>query len=230
VEPAVLTPRRTDAAPLSRRRRRLHHVIVLGAISVAVLAVSWRLFPGHTPRSQRLSLVLGYLSLAGILVTLAVGPLNVLRRRPNPVSSDLRRDIGLWAAATGLLHVVFSLQHHFDGDVYRYFLTTGELSRSLRHDTFGDANWIGLAATLVLLTLAAISNDRSLRALDRRWKAVQRANYALAPLAVAHTLLFWRVLDRTDAVRVAVWIVVGAVVLLQLAGVFTVSRSRRAAE
>jgi sulfoxide reductase heme-binding subunit YedZ len=36
-----------------------------------------------------------YVSLALLAATLVTGPINLLRRRPNPVSTDLRRDLGI---------------------------------------------------------------------------------------------------------------------------------------
>lgn len=219
--PAPSPPRRA----LVRRQRRQRHVVVLAGASLVAGLLAWSLLPGDTPRSQRLSLIFGYESLAAVLGTLTLGPLKVLRRRPNPISSDLRRDVGLWAGLTGVAHVVFSLLHHFGGDPVRYFFTTSPALSSIRRDTFGDAVWIGLAAALVLVGLAAISNDLSLRKLGRRWKTIQRANYALAVVLFAHTVLFWQELDRNVEIRVVTLFATGAVLVLQLSGVAVVLRS-----
>ena len=42
---------------------------------------------------MRWSMATAYVGLALLGATLALGPLSVLRRRPNPVSTDLRRDV-----------------------------------------------------------------------------------------------------------------------------------------
>ena len=49
------------------------------------------------------------MSLCLLCVTLLIGPLNLLRKRLNPVNIELRRDTGIWAGITGCLHVVFAL-------------------------------------------------------------------------------------------------------------------------
>ena len=63
-----------------------------------------------------------YVGMILIAVTLILGPLNILRGRANPVSSYLRRDIGIWAGLVSIAHVVFGLQRHFNGKFWRYFL------------------------------------------------------------------------------------------------------------
>ena len=202
----------------TRRRRRALHWVGLGAITLVGGIAMAPLLPEGLPRRSVLSILLAYASLGALLLTLAVGPLNVLRRVPNPRSTDLRRDIGLWAAGTGAAHVVLSLGNHFDGVVRRYFFEGGA-ALPFRTDRFGLGAWTGALATIVLLGLAVISNDWSIRRLGRRWKQLQRWNYALAPLALAHTALFWLALRRTEVIWVPIAITAVTVALLQLAGV-----------
>lgn len=51
------------------------------------------------------SMSTAYVSLLLLGCTLLTGPLNVLRRQRNPVSTDLRRDIGIWSGIVSLVHV-----------------------------------------------------------------------------------------------------------------------------
>lgn len=51
------------------------------------------------------------------------------------------------------------------------------------------AMWTGWTALLVMLALAATSNDVSVRLLRRRWKWLHRAAYAAAALTFAHWIL-----------------------------------------
>ena len=60
----------------------------------------------------RWSMATAYVGLAPLAVSLVTGPLNVLRRRPNPVSSDLRRDIGIWARLISIAHFLVGWQVH----------------------------------------------------------------------------------------------------------------------
>lgn len=68
-----------------------------------------------------LSTASAYAGLALLIVSLSLGPLNILRNRPNPVSTDLRRDVGIWAGLLGLIHTVVGLQVHMGGNFWLYF-------------------------------------------------------------------------------------------------------------
>ena len=174
------------------------------------------------------SMSTAYASLVLLAVTLSLGPLNRLRGLPNPASTYLRRDIGIWAGALGIAHVVFGLQVHMVGKMHLYFVNP-DRRFPFRLDAFGLANHMGLAATVVLALLLALSNDRSLRALGgRRWKSLQRWNYAGAILTVLHGALY-QVLEKRSWVLVAACAVVVAVAAaLQLAGYRETRRKRLA--
>jgi sulfoxide reductase heme-binding subunit YedZ len=171
-----------------------------------------------------------YAALLLLAASLAIGPVRVLRDQPNPVSTDLTRDVGIWAGVTSLLHVLFGIQVHMRGKFWLYFVYPPEQAHRLplRHDSFGAANWTGLGATLVLVILLAISNDVSLRRLGaRRWKALQRWSYAAALLTLAHGALF-QVIEKRRLPWVLAFAAAAAVaLLLQAAGFLTVRRGAR---
>jgi sulfoxide reductase heme-binding subunit YedZ len=172
-------------------------------------------------RLGRVSMATAYVGLALLAWTLFTGPLNVLRRRANPVSTDFRRDVGIWAGILSVVHVVVGLQVHMGGNIWKYFFYGSGLDvRDLRHDPFGLANYTGLAGTVVILLLLALSNDVSLRRLGRhRWKTLQRLNYAIFALVVAHGAVY-QVLEKRRLVFVLVFAAtVAAVSLVQTAGV-----------
>lgn len=213
----------------ARTVRRARHLVVALAGSVAAAAMLARLLPDDASTRSRLSIVLAYISLGALLLTLVVGPLQVVRGRPNPRSTGLRRDLGLLAGSTGLAHVVLSLGNHFGGDVGEYFFDGGRIGPgTVRLDGFGVGSWTGAAATLVLVVLVAISNDRAVRRLGRRWKQVQRANYVLAPLAFLHTAVFWDELEQRRAVWMPVVIAAVLTTATQLGGVVATLRRRSA--
>jgi len=139
----------------------------------------------------RLSMATGYTSVVLIGWALLIGPWRVMRGRSAPVSTALRRDVGIWGGLFGLAHVATGLFVHL-GDPLKYFVYRGEARAiPVRYDLFGFANWTGLAATLLLLLLLLISNDISLRKLgSRRWKAWQRWTYWAGALVVAHGLAY----------------------------------------
>jgi methionine sulfoxide reductase heme-binding subunit len=168
----------------------------------------------------RLSMATGYASVVLIAWAMLIGPWRVLRGRTAPVSTDLRRDVGIWGGLLAFAHVVTGLQVHLKGHMLRYFLYQDDKHVvPVRYDLFGFANWTGLAATLVILMLVAISNDASLRALgSRRWKSWQRWTYWAGVLVVAHTLAYQLPTKRHGAYIAAFAVVAVIVVAFQLDG------------
>jgi sulfoxide reductase heme-binding subunit YedZ len=171
----------------------------------------------------------GYAGLAFLGATLVLGPWNVLRNRSNPVSTDFRRDVGIWAGLLGLFHTIVGLQVHMGGNFWLYFFFPPDRPHvlSLRYDPFGFANFTGLGATLVLLLLLGLSNNLSLRRLgSKNWKALQRWNYAGFALVAAHGVVY-QLIEKRDLPFVGLF---GAMILLagamQLAG-YRKSRKRK---
>ncbi len=201
-----------------RRRRRLGHHLLIGLAAVAVVASIASALPG--PPRERLSLATAYAGLAMLAATLAIGPLRILRGRATPVSFDLRRDLGIWSAVLGLVHTGLGLTIHFAGQMWLYFMAPPDAPSLLwlRVDPFGAANHAGLIAALLLILLAAISNDRSLRRLGTtQWRRIQRWSYLILALTIVHGALY-QVLEKRCALLVVVFLLVaGSAVALQLA-------------
>lgn len=208
------------------RRRLVHHfglaaaVVAGGAVVVLLLDSEYPVF--------LLSMASAYMSLALLGLTLLLGPWNVLQDRPNPVSTLLRRDIGIWAAILALVHVGAGLQVHQPDSMELYFLfPPGRGIIPLRYDAFGIVNWLGLFAGGIALVLLGISNNLSLRMLGaRRWKKVQRWNYGLFGLVIVHGAGY-QLLEGRAAPWVAVITIVAAVVIgFQVAGYRVRRRTR----
>jgi sulfoxide reductase heme-binding subunit YedZ len=138
-----------------------------------------------------------YVATGLLLLTLLIGPANLLLRRRNPVSSYLRRDVGAWAAVFSVVHVVYGLQVHKRlSEFVHYFVAS---DGSPLTNSFGLGNWTGLAALVIVAGLLALSSDAALRKLKaRKWKRLQRLNYALFALVVAHAF-FYGALVRTES-------------------------------
>ena len=190
---SALTAQRLLMAPLRIGywpRRLLRNVgIVALALVIYLIVVTATSYSSQV--LFRLSMATGYASVALIGWALLIGPWRVMRGRSAPVSTDLRRDVGIWGGLFGLAHVGTGLFVHL-GDPLKYFFFRDQARRvPVRYDLFGFANWSGLAATLVLVLLLLISNDISLRKLgSRRWKAWQRGTYWAGALVVAHGLAY----------------------------------------
>lgn len=182
---------------------------------------------GDSTQTRRLVSTLttatGYIALALLGLTLLIGPANLLLRRRNPVSNYLTRDVGIWAAIVSVIHVIAGFFVHGPpaalGERIRYYFLApdgGPLT-----NTFGWANWTGLAATVIVVGLLAISSNFALRKLKaRRWKNLQRLNYALFALVIAHAILYGALRSVTSVSTVLLSLIVSLAFVGQMMGIW----------
>ena len=197
----------------SRFRRRVLHHLLIGAAAAALTLLFAELFPRRDFIS-RASIGTAYAALFLTALALLLGPFNVLLRKPNPVSFDLRRDAGIWAGIAALLHTGFGLNVHLRGKMWLYFVDT---HNHLRRDAFGFGNYTGLIAALVFALLLALSNDISLRKLGAgRWKSLQQWAYLAVAMTIAHAVLYQDVEKRTAPFRALLYTIGAIVLALQL--------------
>src|SRR5829696_8393886 len=88
-------------------RRAITHVVLALATAAGIYATT--LYRTRGEAAYIFMIGFGYISVIFLGVTLLIGPIYLLRKRFNPVNIDLRRDTGIWAGITGVLHVVFAL-------------------------------------------------------------------------------------------------------------------------
>jgi methionine sulfoxide reductase heme-binding subunit len=211
-------PRNADSGPV-----QLDH----GSGQPVGLPLRFQL-PGRISVS-RLTVATGYLALGLLGLTLLIGPANLLLRRRNPVSSSLRRDVGAWTAISSVVHVILGFQLHGGGGSFgflRYFVARG---RPLTN-SFGLGNWTGLVALVLVVGLLALSTDGALRELKaRRWKRLQRLNYALFVLVVLHAFFYGALLRTRSPFTLLLLVIVIAVVVGQAAGIWLWRRHARTA-
>lgn len=172
----------------------------------------------------RATIATGYIALGLAAFTLLIGPANLLLRRRNPVSSYLRRDAGAWAAIVSVVHVIVGLQLHgppatsLSSRIFSYFFRPDGVPLT---NSFGLANWTGLAATVIAVGLLAISSDAALRKLKARpWKWLQRLNYALFALVIAHAVFYGALLRVTSLSTLLLGVSVIAVFAGQTLGIW----------
>jgi sulfoxide reductase heme-binding subunit YedZ len=197
---------------------RFRRQILLAATASALVASIFVLLDPH--QSDRLSKATAYVGLFYLAVTLIIGPLNVLRRAPNPLSTYLRRDFGIIAGVLSLVHTFVGLQVHMRGDFIQYFFyrTAGGIG-TVRFDVFGIANHLGLIAALIILVLLCISNNLSIRGLGPTgWKRIQKWNYVGAVIVVIHGLLYQLIERRMFAFVAYVLGVAAIAAIVQLLG------------
>jgi DMSO/TMAO reductase YedYZ heme-binding membrane subunit len=128
--------------------------------------------------------------------------------------------------------VIASLWVHGTGEI-RDFLNFFVVHGSPLTNSFGIGNWIGLAAIVVVAGLLALSSDAALRKLKaKNWKRLQRMNYVLFALVIAHAFFYGVLLRTTSPYTILLGVSVIAVVVGQAVGIWLFRRrySRRTAE
>jgi len=190
--------------------------VAIALATIACVAVFWELFSIRGDVISRLSIATAYPALFLTAAAVSIGPWNVLRGQTNPVSFDLRRDFGIWAGITALLHTGIGLNVHLRGRPWLYFI---DQRHQVRYDLFGIGNDTGLLAALLFLLLLAISNDLSLRRLGTRtWKSLQRWTYMAVALTLMHAVAYQFVEKRQAAYRALLWATIAMTAVLQAAG------------
>ena len=209
----------------SLEARLLSHHLPLFVLSASSVAGLYFTRPYHDVLS-RASFSTAYPALALLAATLLIGPWNLLRKRPNPVSTNVRRDIGIWAGVLGIIHAAVGQFVHLRGRPWLYYVYgPGEHHHGMRHDLFGLANFTGAVGVSLLVMLFATSNDLSLRRFgSKKWKQLQRWNYVVFVLVAVHSFAFQGVEKQQLHWVSTVVVCVAAALMVQLAGV--VRRSR----
>ncbi|MGI9036156.1 MAG: ferric reductase-like transmembrane domain-containing protein [Pyrinomonadaceae bacterium] len=202
-----------------RAKRRLlnHFFILLMSLTTAAIiyAVLFYFYAEPQRRIFRLSLTTAYISVILLAATLSFGAWNIFRRRVNPVSSDLRRDLGIWCGIFSLTHTLFGLNVHLQNWT-QYFIND---SGHFLTDAFGFANYTGVLAALIMIALLITSNDISIRRLGRgRWKMVQRWNYVFALLVAFHGFVYQFVEKRLLPYGFLFGTIVLWIIIIQFAG------------
>lgn len=204
----------------SRLVRRIRTHVAVGAGSLAATAFLFALVQSDDA-VFRASMATAYVALALLAVTLLFGPITALRGHRYPLSTDLRRDFGIWSGILAVAHVVVGLQVHMRGKMWEYFAHESKGMMLPRFDPFGLANYTGLGATLILVVLLVTSNDASLRRLGaERWRKV----HALASWGLVLTVLHGA---AYQAIEKRVWAFVLVFVLLAIPTAALRIRERR---
>lgn len=179
-----------------KRQRALNH-LWLAAISLwlatglyFVLAV---VYPSPRLWIFRWSLATAYVGAGLLAITLSIGAWRFLKNQSTPISNDLRRDFGIWCALFAVAHTFIGLNVHQKNWAHYFLNDTG----GWRTDLFGFANYVGVAATLIVIVLLLTSSDYALKTLkSKRWKRIQRWNYIFGALVALHGIFYIVVENR----------------------------------
>jgi sulfoxide reductase heme-binding subunit YedZ len=185
--------------------------------SVTALTIAAALVGPAEARWYRVSLWSAYLCLALYCWALTIGPIRVLRRRPHSLNVYLRRDIGIWAALTGLVHLVVGTEVSMNTAYFESFVagSVGLGTEVLRRQLFIWGSLAGFVVGLVFLLLLALSSNRAIHLLGPSWwKRLQRSSYLAFFLLLLHGVAF-------QALELRAWPGVG-IMLLGCAAVIVV--------
>jgi sulfoxide reductase heme-binding subunit YedZ len=177
--------------------RRFKALAFVLALAPAVRLVLWPLadLAGANP-VEFVTRSSGTWALVMLCMTLALTPLRHLTGWPHWLR--LRRMLGLFAFFYASLHLLtwVWLDQWFD-------------ARAMLRDVL-DRPFIavGAAALVLMLPLALTSFDAAMRWLGRRWSALHRLVYWVAPLSILHYL--WHKSGKNDYAEVAVYALVVA--------------------
>ncbi|HLF35074.1 MAG TPA: ferric reductase-like transmembrane domain-containing protein [Cyclobacteriaceae bacterium] len=162
-------------------------LIILSAIAGYIFYLTWQ----EKDTITIITDATGYISLILLVITLILGPLNILFKRKNPVSTYFRRDLGIYGGSLAVVHSAAGLFVHLRGKPWLYFFIESDNTLSIRFDRFGIANHTGLFGALIIILLLVISNDFSLKKLKTsRWKNLQRLSYFMFIFIMIHSILY----------------------------------------
>lgn len=173
--------------------------------ALALLPFAWLFYAAASDQlganpAEALICSLGDWTLRFLCLALAVTPLRVLTQ--TPALARFRRMVGLFVFFYAVLHLLGYA-------VFDMGLDVGEMLLDVIKRPF---ILVGTLALLLLALLAATSFNGAIRWLGgARWRALHRAVYAVAVLAVLH--FFWMRAGKNDFAEVAVY---GAILVLLL--------------
>jgi len=203
------------------QRRLLKHHLPLFVLSFGSAAILYCTRP-YSDVLSRASFATAYPALVLLAITLLIGPWKILRKGQGPVSSDFRRDVGIWAGILSIVHSAIGQNVHLRGRPWLYYVYDGKEHHLIpvRHDWFGLANYTGALSVLFVIALLATSNDASLRAFGApRWKQLQRWNYGAFALVAVHSIAYQMVENQLTPWVITVVACIAITLSLQIAGV-----------
>ncbi len=205
---------------------RLQRHAFLAVASLAILFIAW--FAGESSTAlDRLSIVSAYLFLLSISFVLLMGPWHALRTGRATTNNLLRRDVAIWSAIAGLVHLVAGAMQSMTPVYLERFVRHADnlLATDIREPVFLWSTVIGFVVGALLILLLALSNNRSMVVVGQPWwKRLHRASYFVFGLTVLHGFGF-QLLESRHWVGYALIGTISLVVCLaQVLGVRAVTR------
>ncbi|MEB2786371.1 hypothetical protein [Algoriphagus persicinus] len=202
------------------------HYLPLTVISIISTYIFYELWDTMAP-IPFITYASGYIGIFLLALSLLIGPVNLILNRKNPLSTYLRRDLGVFGGILSLVHSVIGLFMHFTGKPWLYFVEEVSTGYAIRFGVFGIANYTGLLGALIILFLIAISNNYSMRELKAvKWKNFQRFTYLMFVLVILHSI-FYRINANKETLIIYLYLpLFFGVLLFQIIGVVLKIRNK----
>jgi sulfoxide reductase heme-binding subunit YedZ len=191
-----------------RLRQHLYFAFATTWLLVAALYLP------YTSIWERISVASAWICMALLCAALMIGPIYRIGGRLRQANIYIRRDIGVWAGLTGLLHFVagnvVAMNPIYVGAFVQGAVTPPGVP--VREQLFSAGAILGTLIAILLLLLLAISSDWAIRRLGSKlWKRLQRSAHFALWLTIAHGLAYQILESRYLAMLVLVFM--GAVLL-----------------
>jgi len=203
---------------ISQHRRRHHGVLAAASfLTTGLVAV---IGSGDTLLDE-VSLATAYICLILMAVALSLGPLRALRSEPLVLNNYLRRDIGIWSALAGLVHLFVATELSMNEPYMEAYVnhSSGGLSDAMRMDLFSWGSIVGFLVGILVLLLLVLSNNKIMKLVGATWwKRLQRFAYPAFALTLVHGFAF-QALEARNILMIGVVVAVFiGVLLLQVSG------------
>lgn len=208
-------------------RLRNHYIPLLSLACIAEIVFSFILTPRDTITFAAQST--GYISITLLAFSFVIGPVTLLMKKKNPLSTYFRRDIGIVGGVLAVVHSATGLFVHLRGKPWLYFLVKTHDGYAVRLDSFGLGNYTGLFSALIIIILILTSNDLMFRKLNPSgWKNVQRSSYLMFILAIIHCFFYRHVKAHPGLIYSFYIPLLSVVFLFQITGVWlTLTRKQK---
>lgn len=206
-------------------RRRNHLILAVLSFTFLGLLVAF----SNSPVIDVLSIASAYLCLLLLATALSLGPLQAVLLGTRSTNNYVRRDIGIWAASTGMVHLIVATKLAMTTtyiDTY-VALSLDGLSEHVRTTLFLWGSITAYAIGILLILLFVLSNDRILKWLGVKWwKRLQRSAYLAFILTIIHGFIF-QLLESRNLVLVSLLLIVFLLVLIMQSIGFIAVRNKK---
>jgi DMSO/TMAO reductase YedYZ heme-binding membrane subunit len=202
---------------------------LLGALSVAAALGAGATGAGPDAL-DRISLATSWLCLVCFAGALLIGPLHTLRTGRLLTNHLVRRDLGIWCAVNGLVHLGLAFKVSMNPAYMAIYIDGASAwpPPPVRRQLYFLAVVGSLGIAVLFALLLSLSSNRAIRWLGPVWwKRLQRTSYAAFALTIAHSVVFQLIEARTLWLVTALALLTIAVLAGQLAGRWRVRAAAR---